>query len=192
MEIVEPSRLDFQSRISLRAVGAGTVVSLMLASLLMLLAGAVGLFPGGPYAADMIHRLNPVLGIWALVAWVIAAFFGGLLAAMIARSPTTRDGLLQGAVTWATFMLLGAVLFWLRLMVGFGLGLVTRDFLDALRGQSVSLALFITYVLALGSSLLGGALGARSEARVIVREPVVRRRPLPGEGIPTTPMPQPT
>ena len=182
MESTVSGHYDFSSRIGARAVTAGAVASLAAASTLMLLGYGLGIAPSGPLTAEAAHRMGLGFAAWAALSWIIAGFAGGWLAAAISRSTSRRDGLLHGAITWALGFLFASVFAWGRLMAAHEVGVVNREFIDALRSNGLFFGVFLASALALCASLVGGAAGARSEVRAFTREPIGPphgREPLP-------------
>jgi hypothetical protein len=193
METGSLDRFGLTSRVSARAVTSGVAITLAVGTMLMLFAGVFGLLPTGNFDAESMRRLGAGFGVWTLVSWILAAFVGAWLAAVIGRSKERRDGLLHGVVTWALTMLAGGLLVWTRLIVALAVGLVTREMLMAMRTNGLYVGLFLAYVLTLVASLAGGAFGARVESRTVERRPLVTREPEGAEYSPTRPpTPQPT
>jgi hypothetical protein len=184
------SRFEFRSRIGARAVGAGAIVTLTLAGVLMLLGGGFGLMPSGPITAESLHHMGAGVGLWSGISWVIAAYVGGYLASVISRSMSRRDGALHGVVTWAVASTFTGFLAWARIIAALAVGLVTTDAVEAMRSPAMFLGLFFFCALSLFAALFGGVAGARSEYKAATREPLEAR---PGTerfpGRPPTPQP---
>jgi hypothetical protein len=185
---VAGARLDFASRLSARSVIGGVVVTLAVFGVLMTLGGGLGLWSLGRLEATEGPRLGAGLAVWAVVSWVLSALLGGFVAALSARSPLRRDGLLQGLVTWAGACLLGGILACVWFMSAISSGLLSPWLVEGLRGPGVMWAFFIADALAVVAALFGGLLGARLEARRFEPEATTLR---PRRGAPLVPSPQP-
>jgi hypothetical protein len=193
MEMGSSNQLGLASRVSARAVTAGTAIAFAVGTMLMLLGGVFGLLPTGRFDPESVRRLGAGSGIWMIASSIIATFLGAWLAAIIGRSTERRDGVLHGVVTWALTMFFGGLLIWTRLMVALALDLVTKDSLEAMRSTGLYVGLFLIYLLTLGASMAAGAFGARTEVRALRRTPLAARRPAGAEyAPPRPPVPQPT
>lgn len=150
-------------RFSVRAVVGGAVVELVGLSLLMTLAGAMGLWRPGILNAAVLSGVSSGLALWATVSLIIAALAGGFIAAVASRSTTAEDGLLHGLLVWATACFTAAVLACLWFMAALSSGIVKLDVVNAMDNRMM-LAFFLADTLALVAALMGGAWGARQEA----------------------------
>jgi hypothetical protein len=150
-------------RFSARAVVGGAIVELVGFSLLMMLAGGLGLWRLGILNAAAVSKMNLDLAAWAGMALILAAFVGGYVAAIASRSLTVEDGLLHGLLVWATACLTGAILACTWMMTALATGIANLDAVNAMDNRMM-LAFFVADALALGAALLGGRLGARQEA----------------------------
>lgn len=150
-----------ETRVGVGSAFTGMLVSLAVSATLLLLGAALAYqFLGLDSASLMVHA-NTV-AIWIGAALAIGAFFGGRSAAVSARLLVRRDGTLAGLVAWALFVvaLLAVLAIWIAAapdaawrfqpMLG-----------TALWGLTVILG--VTFV----ASLVGGASGARAEAKSI-------------------------
>lgn len=99
---------DPRRRVSWGALFAGTLLSLALWMLLMVLGVALGLTAISPNDRSITGE-SLFTGIWALVTPLVALFFGGWATAWLASSRAKVSGMLHGAVVWALASLLG---FW--------------------------------------------------------------------------------
>lgn len=150
-------------RFGARAVVGGAIVELAGVSLLMMLAGGVGLWRPGILNATALSGAGSGLAIWAGGSLIIAAFMGGFVAAVASRSVTAEDGLLNGLLAWATACLTGAVLACTWLMTALATGIAKLDVVTAM-DNSMMLAFFAADTLALIAAVIGGIWGARQEA----------------------------
>jgi hypothetical protein len=160
-------------RFSARAVVGGAIVELVGFSLLMMLAGGLGLWRLGILNAAAFSKMSPGLGAWAGIALILAAFVGGYVAAIASRSLTPEDGLLHGLLAWATACITGAVLACTWMMTALATGLANVDIVNAMDNRMM-LAFFVADALALGAALIGGTFGARQEAhhlRAVPQQP---------------------
>jgi hypothetical protein len=156
--IVEPTRppLRFGSAV------AGAVTALALLRLLAFIGGAIGLGAFEP-SVDVLRRMGTGYSIWLLIALVLSAFVGGLVAAAASGGRQTRSGLLHGLVTWA---LMEVVLFGAlgRLFVGTG----RWPLFEGGSAASPAMGLWglaLLMLLALGAALLGGAVASTTRRR---------------------------
>ncbi len=163
-------------RFSARAVIGGGVVELVGFSLLMMLAGGVGLWRPGILNAGALSGASSGLALWAAVSLIMAAFVGGFVAAVASRSTTAEDGLLHGLLSWATACITGAVLGCVWLMAALATGIATLDIVGAMDNRMM-LAFFFADTLALAAALAGGTWGARQELHHLRAMP---QQPSPG------------
>ena len=153
-------------RVSMRAVIAGAIVTLVVIGLLLMLAGGLGLWSMGRIDAAMISHLGGGFALFAGVAWVGAAFVGGYSAAVIARATNRRDGVLHGLMIWAGACAAAVVLACIWFMSAVSLELASVDVASAMGGRMM-LAFVAGDLLALAAGLAGGVMGARAEARLV-------------------------
>jgi hypothetical protein len=199
--------LEMVSRVQLRAVFAGLVVTMGCLAILLGLSWAIGLSAFRP-TTEQARGLALGNSIWGAIALWIAVFFGGYAAAVVGRSTERRNGLLHGLVVWgAVATTLGAIiaLFYaglfesiLRLagpaafvssVPGAAQPVVpnTREAVSVLASMAgVTLWLYWAGIVGgLFAALFGGFLGFLAERRAPVEAPRERRAPI----IPTVPEP---
>lgn len=128
-------RIDFSSRLSLRAVAAGSVIELVTLSLLMVLGGGLGLWSTGVLDGDAVRNASSGLAIWAGAALVVSALTGAWVAAIASRSQTRRNGLLHGLVTWATACFAAGLLACTWFMAALAVDTATIDAAEAIASQ---------------------------------------------------------
>jgi len=167
-------RMGFASRISARAVAAGAVLALAALALLMTLGGAFGLWTMGPLDAEAVQNLKPGFYVWVAIAWIVSVFLGGLVASVVSRASSQRNGVLHGLITWATACLTGAVLLCMWFAAALAVNAASIDALGAM-GRGMLAAFSVADALAVGAAILGGLLGARSEAKRGPAEPLSSR-----------------
>lgn len=133
-------------RVSLRAAGAGAIV-----------AAGVGvvLLAAGAAVAPSLSSPEAMAVPYSFVTAALAALAGGYVAATGARTLTVRDGRLQGAIAGSLLVVAVALLAGTRFAL-FG------HAIDTTAGAPIAGALAAIFL----GSLLGGASGARAEARV--------------------------
>lgn len=168
-------------RFSARAVVSGALVDLVGFSILMTLAGGLGLWHPGILNAAALAKMNPALAVWAGVALILGGFAGGFVAAIASNSVTAEDGLLHGLLSWATACLTGAILGCTWLMAALATGIANLDVVNAMDNRMM-LAFFAADSLALTAALIGGAIAARREAHhlhAIPQQPSSGLRPKP-------------
>ncbi len=163
-------------RFSARAVVGGAIVELVGLSLLMMLAGGVGLWRLGILNAAALSAAGSGLAVWSGVSLILAAFLGGFVAAVASRSSTAEDGLLHGLLAWATACITGAILACTWFMAALATGVAKLDVVNAMDNRMM-LAFFIADTLALVAALIGGTWGARQEAHHLRAAP---QQPTPG------------
>jgi hypothetical protein len=174
MYAVSPEgKIDFPSRISGRAVVAGAFVSLAVMSVLLSLGGGLGVVPSMMDAAEM-RRAGGGLIVWSTLSWVAAVFAGSLVASMSAKATDIRDGLLNGAATWAVASLSTGVLSGVWLLSGISLDLLSADAAAVLTSRAALWSYSVAEILAIGAALAGGFVGTRTETRLPHRL-VIRR-----------------
>ena len=171
---MSPPRL----RIRVRAVLAGAIVELVALGLLLMLAGGLGLWSMGPLDSHAVEGIGAGLAIFTGAAWIVAAFAGGYLAAVIARTTDRRDGVLHGVTTWAIACASAAVLACLWFMAAVATDLASVDAVTAI-GPGLMLAFVVGDLLGLAGAVSGGIAGARAEARLDAPARPELRRPLP-------------
>lgn len=148
------------ARFSLRAVLAGTLVSLAILWVLMVVAGALGLWRLGIVDAEAVSRMNVGLGIWAALAWPLAVMLGAFTTSALAGPGSPRDGALHGFVTWASTCVTAGVLGCVWFMSAAAIGVVDLGFYEALDSSLLMWGMLASEALAIGASLLGGRAGA--------------------------------
>ena len=154
------SQVDFPSRLSVRAVIAGSLATLSMMILLFSLAGGVGLWSFG------LSRVSTQdIGFWmcAFGAWILSLFISSYVTAFASRSATGRNGALHGFVLWAS----SSFLAWAVATMS-----TERYFLDLIENLTpqMLLAFFAGDLLALGAALSGGLMAAAYEANLNPKE----------------------
>lgn len=125
--IIEP-----RSQVRWGALFAGTILTLGLWMLLMVLGVALGLSAISPTDKSIVGE-SMFTGIWALVSPLVALFLGSWATARLAGSHARWSGVLHGAVVWALASLVG---FW---VIAGALGAAASGVMS-LGGQAVSSA----------------------------------------------------
>ncbi|MBK8204954.1 MAG: hypothetical protein IPK68_22520 [Bdellovibrionales bacterium] len=144
------------SRLSARAIVAGTLSTFALMILLMILAGGFGLWT---FNFSELSQASTAFWVWAFVAWTISLYISGYVASISSRSITRRDGALHGFITWASACVLGC----LFLAVAAGSMLATMT-------PTMFWGSFLGDAIALGAAVLGGIQGSRGELQAEDRE----------------------
>jgi magnesium-transporting ATPase (P-type) len=143
--------LDFQSRISIRAIFAGTVFTFATLILLMTFGAALGFWN---FKLSEISTLGGGFWTFAFLAWIVSIFLGSYVSAVAARSQSTIDGRLNALTAWASSCVFGCLFLAVATGSAFtsmNMGTPTSMYWGALIGD----------VLALAGSLLAGTLAAR-------------------------------
>lgn len=190
------------ARLSFRAVAAGVLVALVTQVVLLLLGGAIGLTAFEP-SGQVARAVGFGFLAWLMLSLCASAFFGAWVAASTAQTVERRDGLLHGLLTWAAVSLVGAFLVGgaVRNTLSGVFGFVGKTVTAAapavdgnldVTGTAIGLwGLLWAFILPLGAALVGGAVGARTERKVLgfserVEAPTRTRT---DELYPTTPTP---
>ncbi|MGZ6478852.1 MAG: hypothetical protein ACXWQE_06100 [Bdellovibrionales bacterium] len=100
------TQAEFTTRLSARAVTAGTVSVFASMILLMLIAAGFELWK---FDVDEIQGLGVGFWFWSFAAWAISNYVGAYTAAMASHSRESRDGMLHGFVVWASASVLGMI-----------------------------------------------------------------------------------
>lgn len=173
--IREGLAVELVSRVQLRAVFSGLAVGAGVFALCMGISWAIGLSTFQP-TAD--HARGLALGsiIWGAIALWISMFVGSFVASQVGRSAETRTGIYHGLVVWgASAALLGFAL--LVLFSRVADSVIRMSEAGATAGGAPTLAAmtkaaglttwFFWAGIAGGllTSILGGSLGARGEAK---------------------------
>ena len=147
------------ARVSYRAVVGGAITFLICLLVILAFGAGLGLSAYGATADDT----GRIFGerIWFVFALCCSGFAGAYVSSLISRSVTRRDGALHGLLSWG----LASLFVFARLSL-FG-GARDRGSLPVadLGASGMAWALFAGLVIAFGLALVGGILGARSEAR---------------------------
>lgn len=147
------NQTDFSSRISVRAVTAGMMISFTSMILLMSLVAALGLWDF--YLDEMAHA-GTAFWLAMSVSWAISMFVAGFVASLAARSQSSTEGVLNAlAACSGSFLFFGFVSLFLapRVVVSL-LNMATPQFF--LRGFMVDLIGFAVGV-------YGGVFGVHFE-----------------------------
>ncbi len=123
--------IELFSRVQLRAIFSGVVVTVGVFTILLGLSWAIGLSTFQP-TAHQARGLALGLIIWGAIALALSIFAGAYVAALVGRSAEIRDGVLHGLVVWgalAAFMCLA----FMGLFAG-----VMHDLLAATGGGSMA------------------------------------------------------
>jgi hypothetical protein len=100
------NQTDFSSRIGLRAVGAGVLVSFTCMVLLLSLIAALGMFN---FYLDEMAGAGPSFWISVSVAWAISLFAGGFVSSLACRPQTKTEGILNALASNCGFFLMFGV-----------------------------------------------------------------------------------
>lgn len=94
---------DFSSRIGVRAVSAGILVSFTVMILLLSLIAALGMFS---FYLDEMAMAGPTFWIAIAAAWALSMFIGGFVASLACRPQTKTEGVLNAVCANCGFFLL--------------------------------------------------------------------------------------
>lgn len=158
----------FGSKISWGAVVAGTIVALSVGIGLNLLAAWAGFGLHDVTSLSDLSSRATGAGVWITISSIIAIFVGGLVAAVMAGSFTSMNGLYHGLIVWGVTVVssIGLTTFGVTGMLGFGI--TSRSLLNSLpgvTGSSLSTASSISstyagwFLLAFVLSFVGGVAG---------------------------------
>lgn len=149
------SQADFPSRLSFRAIVAGSLSTFALMMLFLTLGGGLGLWN---LDLSELPRQGAGFWIWAFASWIVSLFISSYVAASASRSVKDRDGALHGFIIWAASCVLGCAL----------LAVTTGKIFGGLPGNVTSPMIFAVFVgdlIALGAALFGGIKGASYESQ---------------------------
>lgn len=150
-------------RIRWSAVWSGLLLAISVQILLTAFGLGVGLY--GITSLATAGGVNwTAVGIWNAIWALIALFIGGFVAARLAGSTTTANGIWHGVVVWALTLTLGGVISALGLLPTMAFGGVRALAFPAQAGGFSTAPLWgfiIGSLLGLGAAILGGALGKR-------------------------------
>jgi hypothetical protein len=163
------SRSDFPSRIGVRAVGAGLLVTFSITLLSLLLAGGMGIWRLDMYE---VPRLGPAFWLWSFLSWGLSVYAGGYVAALVSRSNTQLDGAIHGLLVWAASCFVGSLL--LLVAAGSQLSGIPEKFT-----APILWGFFVADLTALAMGIFGGTAGATSESRIEILE---NTKPAPAKG----------
>jgi uncharacterized BrkB/YihY/UPF0761 family membrane protein len=146
-----PDQEYFSRRLSAHSVIGGVLVIYASMSVLMALAGGLGLWE---FDLHQISDLGTGFWAWALAAWILSVYAGGFLASTVSRSVDRRDGVIQGVVTWAAACVFGCLF-----LVYF------TQAAEHVMSRGMLWGAFLGDSLALGGAILGGLAGSKSEVK---------------------------
>lgn len=98
---------EMKSKMSIRAVVAGTTVTFATALLLMSAASALGIWSNS--FSEFSQGNSDKLWVWTSIAWIASAFMGGYIASKIGMPKQTEESILYGVVTWSASFVLGSL-----------------------------------------------------------------------------------
>ena len=147
---VTPDRQFVSSPIGWSSILAATVITLGIWLALHLFGIAVGLTAIDPQDAGSLKGVGIGVGIWSVIAPLIALFIGGLVAGRVAPTINTLNAVIHGAVVWALSLLLTMML--VSMMLG------------ALARGTASAGMAITNTAGAALGMAGGQGGTALEA----------------------------
>lgn len=157
------------------AVAAGTVIGVGVWVVLQLLGTGLGLAAIDLTDAGRLRRVGIGTSLWTLLAPLVAMFVGGWFAGKLSHTRHPRGGALHGLVAWAMTSIAGVIAtVWIVTAIADERGdsAIYDDTPTAVgvnrRAHEAGKALVATGVsllFALGTSVAGGALGARERRR---------------------------
>jgi hypothetical protein len=178
-------------------IWAGVVCAVGVQVILLLLGTAIGLSVVQARAGDVPNAMDVAAGIWWVLSSLVALFIGGWVAGFLAMPRSLQHGALHGFLLWCTVTALSAALLATAggVLLGGGLGVMGNtvaennisvqqrgDRVDV-RGRGEDLGVsaeraaessagvawwtFAVLVLSAGAAAAGGALGQRTDRRII-------------------------
>ncbi|MDO9181287.1 MAG: hypothetical protein Q7U04_02710 [Bacteriovorax sp.] len=154
------SRIDFSSRISVRAVIAGIMVSISFMLLSLALMAALGIWN---YNLNELSSAGSAFWISATLAWAMSLYCAGLVAALGSRSKNSIKGVLNAlAASCGSYLLFGMT------FLLFAPG--PLDSLLSAANPQFFLRGFLGDVFAFGAGIYGGVVGARFEQHTFHKE----------------------
>lgn len=151
------NQTDFSSRVSIRAVVTGVMVSLSFMILAFSLIAALGIWS---YNVNELSSSRVAFWISATIAWVFSLYFAGVVSAFSARSQSSTEGALNAIASCCGSYLV--------LIVGFLY--FAPSILEALLStadQQFFLRLFLGNILAFSFGIYGGIVGVHLEQRSV-------------------------
>lgn len=159
------SRTDFSSRVSIRAIASGVLVTFSAMLLLMLLAGGMGVWG---FDLSKIPQMGAVFWAWSFISWGLSLYASGYIVAIVSRSANQFDGIVHGILVWATSCFLGSI--FLLVFAGNLLANLPENL-----ASPILWGFFVADLTALGTAVVGGVNGATSEAKIEAQEEVPKR-----------------
>jgi hypothetical protein len=138
-------------RLSAHAVLSGVLVIYASMALLMALAGGLGLWE---FNLRQLSDLGTGFWVWSIASWILCVFAGGFLASTVSRSVDRRDAVIQGVVTWAAACVFGCLFL-----------AYSNQAAEHIMSRGMLMGGFFGDSLALGTAILGGIAGSKSEVK---------------------------
>lgn len=146
---MKSSNVYLSSRLSSRAVLAGTISTFALMILFMILAAAFGLWS---FNLSDLRRAGVGFWLWGFSAWILSLYISSYVTAIASRSITRRDGALHGFIIWATVSVFGGIF----------LGAIDASAFRSMTPTMFWLTFFADLI-ALGAAVYGGVQGSAAE-----------------------------
>ncbi|MCL4472397.1 MAG: hypothetical protein M1539_02250 [Actinobacteria bacterium] len=122
---------SFRHRISGGAIVAGALVGLALQLLFIAFGTFLGFSAASVASLTDLQGIVTSVGIWVAVSTALSTFIGGYIAARLADTTITRDGLWHGITTWGLLIIAGLFLSVLGVVGVMGFGLSASSLLHA-------------------------------------------------------------
>lgn len=162
--VANPAALSASVRptASWQAIFAGGAITLGIEALLVVLGTAVAVTVGGAQAPG---AAGLGLGIWWIIATIIALFVGGYAAARLANVPARWDGMLHGLAVWGLAVLVGV---WMIMAVA---GTVITGAGTVLGGTISGLGKALGAAVPSAAHVVGGTNQIQNEAHILLAPP---------------------
>jgi hypothetical protein len=147
---------EHDTRVGLVSIGSGTIVAVAVTGALGCGIAAAAVASGADLTVDTLRSQTLAVGLLLGVVLAVGAFLGGRVAAVTLRALVRRDGVIVGLVTGSAIAIL--VLIGAAAVAGVWPASRAADLLGAIAGAEI---------VCIFAGMIGGARGARSEARYV-------------------------
>lgn len=147
---------SFRHRISGGAIVAGALVGIALELIFISFGAFLGVGAASVATLTDLSGIATSVGIWVAVSAMIATFIGGYIAARLANTTMTRDGVWHGLITWGLLIFGGLILASLGVTGVLGFGISASALLHAYLPSAVAFGAVDLSTAASLTTTLGG------------------------------------